>query len=166
MSLVLSLFAVLAAGMASPGHSVQALVGATLIDGTGAPLVPHATVVVRDGKIECAGKDCKVPKDAAVTDVMGSWIAPGLIDAHVHFGQTGWADGRPDAFDLRDRYPYEKVASGLATHPERFLRSLTLVREATSFGGVHSMAERRARWERTLATRTNSYFHAHNFYFD
>ena len=29
---------------------------------------------------------------------------------------------------------------------ERFLRSLTLVREATSFGGVHSMAERRARW--------------------
>ena len=123
MSLVLSLFAVLAAGMASPGHSVQALVGATLIDGTGAPLVPHATVVVRDGKIECAGKDCKVPKDAAVTDVMGSWIAPGLIDAHVHFGQTGWADGRPDAFDVRDRYPYEKVASGLATHPERFLRS-------------------------------------------
>jgi cystathionine gamma-lyase len=29
---------------------------------------------------------------------------------------------------------------------ERFLRSLTLVREATSFGGVHSSAERRARW--------------------
>jgi cystathionine gamma-lyase len=29
---------------------------------------------------------------------------------------------------------------------ERFLQSLTLVREATSFGGVHSTAERRARW--------------------
>jgi cystathionine gamma-lyase len=29
---------------------------------------------------------------------------------------------------------------------ETFLRALTLVREATSFGGVHSMAERRARW--------------------
>ena len=29
---------------------------------------------------------------------------------------------------------------------ERFLGALTLVREATSFGGVHSMAERRARW--------------------
>jgi len=29
---------------------------------------------------------------------------------------------------------------------ETFLRSLALVREATSFGGVHSMAERRARW--------------------
>lgn len=29
---------------------------------------------------------------------------------------------------------------------EMFLRSLRLVREATSFGGVHSTAERRARW--------------------
>jgi cystathionine gamma-lyase len=29
---------------------------------------------------------------------------------------------------------------------EAFLRSLTLVREATSFGGVHSTAERRSRW--------------------
>ena len=29
---------------------------------------------------------------------------------------------------------------------ESFLGALTLVREATSFGGVHSTAERRARW--------------------
>jgi cystathionine gamma-lyase len=29
---------------------------------------------------------------------------------------------------------------------DRFLAALTLVREATSFGGVHSTAERRARW--------------------
>ena len=29
---------------------------------------------------------------------------------------------------------------------EKFLRSLQLVREATSFGGLHSTAERRARW--------------------
>ena len=122
MSLVLALSALFAAGIAPP-HSVQALVGATLFDGTGAPPVPRATVVVRDGKIECAGKDCKVPPGAIVTDVSGAWITPGLIDAHVHFGQTGWADGRPDAFDVRDRYPYEIVASDLAAHPERFFRS-------------------------------------------
>lgn len=36
----------------------------------------------------------------------------------------------------------------LATRPraEAFLAALTIVREATSFGGVHSTAERRARW--------------------
>jgi cystathionine gamma-lyase len=40
------------------------------------------------------------------------------------------------------------VSFDVGTRPraEVFLRSLTLVREATSFGGVHSMAERRARW--------------------
>jgi len=120
MLVALAFAGVLAANASS---SVRALTGATLIDGTGAPPVPGATVVVREGKIECAGKDCKVPKGAAVTDLTGSWIAPGLVDAHVHFGQTGWADGRPDAFDVRDRYPYEKVASDLARHPERFLHT-------------------------------------------
>jgi cystathionine gamma-lyase len=35
---------------------------------------------------------------------------------------------------------------GSRADAEQFLRTLTLVREATSFGGVHSMAERRARW--------------------
>jgi cystathionine gamma-lyase len=40
------------------------------------------------------------------------------------------------------------VSFDVDTRPraETFLRSLTIVREATSFGGVHSMAERRARW--------------------
>jgi cystathionine gamma-lyase len=35
---------------------------------------------------------------------------------------------------------------GSRERAERFLRALHLVREATSFGGVHSTAERRARW--------------------
>jgi cystathionine gamma-lyase len=35
---------------------------------------------------------------------------------------------------------------GTRARAEAFLQGLALVREATSFGGVHSMAERRARW--------------------
>jgi cystathionine gamma-lyase len=35
---------------------------------------------------------------------------------------------------------------GTRARAEAFLSGLTLVREATSFGGVHSIAERRARW--------------------
>lgn len=35
---------------------------------------------------------------------------------------------------------------GTRVRAETFLRSLTIVREATSFGGLHSTAERRARW--------------------
>jgi imidazolonepropionase-like amidohydrolase len=103
----------------------RALVGATLVDGTGAPPVPDAVVLLRDGRIECAGRRaaCPVPAGVDVTDVAGLWITPGLVDAHVHFSQTGWADGRPDSIDVRAQHPYEKVIAGLASSPERFGRS-------------------------------------------
>src|SRR3989454_7710243 len=103
----------------------RALVGATLVDGTGAPPIPDSVVILRGGKIDCAGTraQCPPPKGIDVLDLKGSWITPGIVDAHVHFSQTGWADGRPDSIDVRDRYPYEDVQAGLRAHPERFLRS-------------------------------------------
>lgn len=102
-----------------------ALLGATLIDGTGAAPVRDAVVIVRNGRIDCAGsrQQCEVPQNITVVDAKGKWITPGLIDAHVHFSQTGWADGRPDSIDVRDRYPYEKTQAELKAHPERFFRS-------------------------------------------
>ena len=103
----------------------RALVGATLVDGTGAAPVPDAVVILRGGKIDCAGTrtQCPPPKGVDTLDLKGLWITPGIVDAHVHFSQTGWADGRPDAIDVRDRYPYEEVQAGLRAHPERFLRA-------------------------------------------
>jgi imidazolonepropionase-like amidohydrolase len=108
----------------TPGAPV-ALVGATLVDGTGAPPVPDAVVVVREGRIVCAGTRaaCRVPVGVDTMSLRGRWVMPGLIDAHVHFSQTGWVDGRPDALDLRDRYPYERTVAELQAHPERFLRA-------------------------------------------
>jgi len=102
-----------------------ALVGATLVDGTGAPPVADAAVVVRDGRIACAGSRaaCPVPAGMDTMNLRGRWIIPGLIDAHVHFAQTGWVDGRPDALDLRARYPYERVVADLEAHPDRFFRT-------------------------------------------
>jgi predicted amidohydrolase YtcJ len=41
----------------------------------------------------------------------------------VHYSQTGWADGRPDALDLRVRFPYVTVEQRLREHPERFHRA-------------------------------------------
>lgn len=104
----------------------RALVGATLVDGTGAAPVPDSVVVLRDGKVDCAGsrQACPVPAGIDTVDLKGQWITPGLIDAHVHFSQTGWADGRPDSMDVRDRHPYEKTMSDLKAHPERFGRTL------------------------------------------
>lgn len=103
----------------------RALVGATLWDGTGAEPVADAVVVVRDGQIDCAGPRaaCPVPAGVEIVAAKGQWIVPGLVDAHVHFSQTGWADGRPDALDLRASHPYEETIAELRAHPERFGRS-------------------------------------------
>ena len=103
----------------------RALTGATLIDGRGGAPVANANVILRDGKIDCAGTaaQCPVPEEVDVSSVKGMWITPGLIDAHVHFSQTGWADGRPDALDLRATHPYEQVQGDLKANPERYGRS-------------------------------------------
>ena len=102
-----------------------ALVGGTLIDGTGSVPVTDAAVVIRGGRIDCAGNrdTCPVPDAVEVIDITGRWITPGIVDAHVHFSQTGWADGRPDSLDVRDGHPYEQVQADLRAHPERFARS-------------------------------------------
>jgi imidazolonepropionase-like amidohydrolase len=106
-------------------QAARAIVGATLLDGTGAPPVIDAVVVVRDGRIVCAGtrRACPVPSGARRTDARGAWLIPGLIDAHVHFSQTGWFDGRPDAADLRERFPYAEVEARLEAHPAPFFHS-------------------------------------------
>jgi imidazolonepropionase-like amidohydrolase len=108
----------------SPGDApvpAFALRGGTIVDGTGAP-ARTGTVVMRGSRVECAG-DCPLRGDEEVLDVTGRWVVPGLVDAHVHFSQSGWADGRPDALDLRERFPYDATVAELARTPERFFRS-------------------------------------------
>jgi imidazolonepropionase-like amidohydrolase len=92
-----------------------ALAGATLIDGRGGGAVPDAVVVIRGGRIECAGprSACPVPAGVRTQDVRGRWLMPGIVDAHVHYSQTGWADGRPDALDMRERFPYIETIAKL-----------------------------------------------------
>jgi len=102
-----------------------AIVGGTLVDGRGGAPVRDAIVVLRGGRIECAGPRarCPVPAGIDTLDARGLWIAPGLIDAHVHYSQTGWADGRPDALDLRARYPYAETIAERRRHPEWYHRA-------------------------------------------
>ena len=74
-----------------------ALVGATLLDGSGGPALPDAAVVVRGGRIESIGLRAAfhLPKRTREVDVSGRWIIPGLIDAHVHMAPAmSWAPPR------------------------------------------------------------------------
>ena len=69
------------------GAGAVALVGAQLIDATGAPPVADSVVVVRDGRIESAGArdTTPVPEGAETVDLSGKSIIPGLVNLHVHY---------------------------------------------------------------------------------
>src|SRR5688500_16660887 len=71
----------------SPATTI-ALVGARVIDGTGAPPIANATVLVSKGRIERIGPaaSLKIPAGATRVDVAGKTIIPGLINAHGHLG--------------------------------------------------------------------------------
>ncbi len=74
------------------GRGEFAIVGASLIDGTGAPPVADSVVIVREGKIAAAGprSQVAVPKGMAVTDGRGATLLPGLWEMHAHFAQVEW----------------------------------------------------------------------------
>ena len=63
-----------------------AVVGGTLIDGTGRPPMTDAAVVMQDGRFITIGKrgEVSIPQGAEVIDAKGKTILPGLIDGHCH----------------------------------------------------------------------------------
>jgi imidazolonepropionase-like amidohydrolase len=78
-----------------------ALLGATLIDGSGGPPIAASAVVIRRGLIESVGSraDFQLPERTRELDVTGRWIMPGLVDAHVHLvdpqaGVARWSMAR------------------------------------------------------------------------
>ena len=124
----------------------RAIVGATLIDGRGGAPVANANVIIRDGKIDCAG-NCPVPDGVQTIDAHGMFVTPGLVDAHVHFSQTGWADGRPDFMDVQASHPYAKVEADLKANPQRFAKSyicsgVTSVFDVGGFPWTFQLADR------------------------
>jgi imidazolonepropionase-like amidohydrolase len=92
-----------------------------------------------------------IPPEARVIDASGKWIIPGLIDAHIHFFQSGGLYTRPDVIDLRDVRPY---ANEIARIRQRI--PVTLARYIAS--GVTSVVDVGGPfWTfdvRDLATRT------------
>ena len=152
-----ALSAVLAAApQASPAEGL-AIVGATVVDGTAPPL-PDAVVLIRGDRIQAVGSRAQValPKGITIIDGRGKWVAPGLVDAHVHFFQSGSPYTRPDVIDLRKLRPYEREIALLKDAlPRTFARYLLCgVTSVVDVGGPFWNFEVRAAAGRTaLAPR-------------
>jgi len=90
----------LATAVAAPLHAqtTVAFAGATVWDGTGAPPITNATLLVRDGVVVSV-RPGGATEGARVVDLTGTWVIPGLVNTHGHV--TGhWArDGVSDPVD-------------------------------------------------------------------
>ncbi len=84
---------------------MKALVGATLVDGTGRPAVADSTVLVDGDLIQAVGPRgaVEIPPDAEEIDLSGLTLLPGLIDTHDHLADKNYT--------LLSRWEIEEPAS-------------------------------------------------------
>jgi imidazolonepropionase-like amidohydrolase len=143
----------------SNGRSSPSTQGATSTFLRGSVVRADGTVL-RDGVVAIEGnrigrvgtaQEIPIPAGAAVIGGPDKWIIAGLIDAHVHFFQSGGLYTRPDVIDLTDRVPYaEETRRVRAALPDTFRRYLRAgVTSVIDFGGP--------KWNfevRELSTRT------------
>jgi imidazolonepropionase-like amidohydrolase len=93
---------------APPDPPVVAIVGARLIDGTGAAPRDGCIVLLRGDRIAAVGPGVRVPDGATVVDGSGGTLLPGLFDTH---GHCFTVDGK----EQYDAYPLLFLAGGVTT---------------------------------------------------
>lgn len=108
------------------------LSSARLIDGTGAPAVERATVVVADGRIgEIGANGEPAPAGAFEVDLEGRTLMPGLVDAHVHVSAFDMPQALKGQEAVAPEVRHYLIAQGLG----RMLRmGITTVRDVGAFG--------------------------------
>jgi imidazolonepropionase-like amidohydrolase len=74
-----------------PGR-LTALQASWLFDGTSSALIPDPVVLIEGSTIRGVCSDGRAPQDAAVVDLSGATLLPGLIDTHVRLAFDASAD--------------------------------------------------------------------------
>ena len=127
------------------GKGVIILKAARLIDGTDAPAINNAVVIVTDNKITAVGdaRTVRVPAGAKVIDLGDVTLLPGFIDAHTHLVGRVLGDPEGDAAVVRD---YESFAAIISVMHARdtLMAGFTSVRNVGASGRFDDMALRKA----------------------
>ncbi|PSQ04348.1 amidohydrolase [Halobacteriales archaeon QS_6_71_20] len=129
---------------------MHVLRGGTVVDADG---VREADVAVKDGRIVAVGD---VGRGDAETDVSGQFVAPGLVDAHVHL----MMDGRPDVATAQQDSEYDRAYVAAANLRAAVEAGVTTVRDLGAPGGLaidagDAVAEGRLVGPRVLAAGEN-----------
>jgi len=112
-------------------HGIH-LTGARLIDGTGAPPLEPATVVIEQGRVTRIDTSAeRTPADFAQIDLAGKTLMPGLVDAHVHVTNFDMPRAMKGQEAIAPEVKHHFIAAGL----RRMLRmGITSVRDVGAFG--------------------------------
>jgi len=105
-------------------YAQTCLTHARLVDPITQKILPDQTIVYKGDTILQVGPSSRIkaPKGATIINASGKWVMPGMVDAHVHFFQTGGLYTRPDAIDLRKYKPYEQEIAWYKQHMDEQLR--------------------------------------------
>jgi imidazolonepropionase-like amidohydrolase len=127
------------------GKGVIALKAARLVDGTGAPAINNAIIVVTDNKITAVGdaSSVRVPPDAKVIDLGDVTLLPGFIDAHTHLVGRVLGDPEGDLAVVRDYESFGAIL-GVLHARDTLLAGFTSVRNVGAAGNFDDMALRKA----------------------
>jgi imidazolonepropionase-like amidohydrolase len=119
--------------LAIPSHvfaqQTTVLRAARLIDGTGAPAMSNAAIVVTDDRIVAVGPAASVavPVGARVLDLGDVTLLPGFIDAHTHIIGRMLGDPLADLAVVKDYAAYGAIV-GVANARNTLMAGFTTIR--------------------------------------
>ncbi len=127
------------AAMPLPGEAStqrMAIVGATVIDGTGAAPLNDATIVVSGQRISAIGPRAtvKIPSGARVIDGTGKYVTPGFIDVNVHVFGVGFMRELFPLLLYGESDPFKKYGYALEAAQMALKFGVTTIRD--TFGPV------------------------------
>ena len=93
------------------------------INVTSGQAINDKDILISDGIITKIEDHIPVTEGVVQLDATGKWLIPGLIDAHIHFFQSGGLYTRPDAIDLTAIRPYSQEIQWLKNHTSEILKS-------------------------------------------
>jgi len=99
-----------------------------LLDGTGAPAVPDAALLLSGGRVAYAGPAAGLPSDADQAPSLnfpGTTLLPGLVDVHVHLVASGGPDLAADV----PRTEAERALAAVVNARRQLEAGVTLVRD-------------------------------------
>lgn len=102
------------------------LLGATVIDGTGAAPIPDGEVLIELGRLSYVGpRRPDIATDAVDVDVKGKTVLPGFFDVHVHMGISLESDPRRSRAMFQEELVLQQALAMRAT----LMAGVTTVRD-------------------------------------